>query len=255
MRHILASRYFLIITALFLAVTMTIIWFFFPPVLKTFKDIRVTTNSLTDQIETSQIDGVRAKDLVVEEATLASLYDKASLALPSSPSADLLLLQLDGLTKSLGLDATITVPFSSTSLANQVAAPAAPTNDNDIKPGSGSTGGSQPIINPSGTGTNTDWSLTGDWDYPTTLNLLTKLKTFSRWNAVTSIDLTSTAEKSTTTISGKVYWTPTANLQLTGSAQDLLDKAKTLFDSYQSYATVPDVTKEGNFGKTNPFLP
>ncbi|MEK7170973.1 MAG: hypothetical protein AAB774_01545 [Patescibacteria group bacterium] len=253
MHNLLTSKYFLIITALFLILAAMIIWFFFPPVLKTSSENRTEFAALAEKIKVSQAEATTVKDLIAAKTTIADLYDRASLALPNSPSADLLLLQFDGLTKSLGLDATITVPFSEGSLASQVAAPTAPANDSDIKPGSGSTGGTQPIVTSSGTGTGTDFSLSGDWDYPTVLNLLTRLKTFIRWNSVTSIDLARTADKSTATISGKVFWIPASNLQFTGSAQELLSQAKTLLDSYQTYATTPDITKEGNFGKSNPF--
>ncbi|MEK7202417.1 MAG: hypothetical protein AAB669_02725 [Patescibacteria group bacterium] len=253
MHNLLTNKYFLVVTGLFLVITIGVIWLFFPPAIRLFNENKAAKLSLAEQIQTSQTDAAGVKDLVAAKTTIADLYDKASLALPSSPSADLLLLQFDGLTESLGLDATITVPFSEGSLAAQVAAPAAPASDEEIKPGSGSAGGTQPIITSSDTGTKTDWSLGGEWDYPTVLALLTKLKTFGRWNAVTSIDITAAADKSTATISGKVFWTPSSNLQFSGSAKELLTQAKTLFGSYQTYATTPDVTKEGNFGKSNPF--
>jgi len=255
MHHLLNSKYFIVITGLFLVVTIAIIWFFFPPVLKTFNENKAQSNALTEQIKSSQAEASTVKDLVAAKTTIADLYDTATTALPSSPSADLLLLQFDGLTKSLGLNATITVPFSEGALAAQVATPEAPKDENDIRPGSGSAGGTQPIISSSGTGTGTDFSLSGEWDYPTVLSLLTKLKTFIRWNTVTSIDLTKTADKSTATISGKVFWTPSSKLEFSGSVKDLLNQAKTLFAGYQTYAEAPDVTKEGNFGKSNPFLP
>ncbi|MDP3992986.1 MAG: hypothetical protein Q8Q05_02110 [bacterium] len=253
MHNLLTSKYFLVVTGLFLLITITVIWLFFPPALKVLNENKAAKLSLNEQIQTSQAAATGVEDLVSAKTTIAELYDKASLALPSSPSADLLLLQFDGLTESLGLDATITVPFSEGALASQVAAPAAPASDEEIKPGSGSAGGTQPIITSSDTGTKTDWSLSGEWDYPTVLNLLTKLKTFGRWNTVTSIDISAATDKSTATISGKVYWTPEGNLQFSGSVKELLTKAKILFDSYQTYTTIPDVTKEGNFGKSNPF--
>lgn len=255
MHKLISSKFFLVISGLFLLLAISIIWLFFPPAIKSFNENRAQGELLTDQIKISQAEAATVKDLVAAKSTIEDLYDKASLALPGSPSADLLLLQFDGLTKSLGLNATITVPFSEGSLAAQVATPATPADENDIKPGSGSTGGTQPIVTSSGSGTGTDFSLSGEWDYPTVLSLLTKLKTFIRWNAVTSIDLTRTADKSTATISGKVFWTPTSNQQFTGSVKDLLSQAKVLFDAYVTYAEVPDVTKEGDFGKSNPFLP
>jgi len=255
MHNLLTSKYFLIISALFLVAAIAVIWFFFPPVIKSFNDNREQADTLAAQIETSQAEAATVNDLIAAKATIAELHEQASTALPGSPSADLLLLQLDGLTKSLGLEATITVPFSQATLPAQVDSSAAPKNESDIKPGSGSAGGTQPIIASASPGTNTDFSLSGEWDYPTALNLLAKLKTFIRWNAVTSIDLTRAADKSTATISGKVFWVPSTNLQFSGTAKDLLSQAKTLFDGYQTYAEAPDVTKEGNFGKSNPFAP
>jgi hypothetical protein len=255
MHHLLSSKYFLVISGLFLILTIAIIWFFFPPVIRTFNENKTTASTLADKVSASQAEGATVKDLIAAKSTIADLYDSASAALPSSPSADLLLLQFDGLTKSLGLSATITVPFSEGALASQVATPAAPASEGDIKPGGGSAGGTQPIVTSSSTGAGTEFSLSGDWDYPTVLGLLTKLKTFIRWNSVTSIDLTRASDKYTATISGKVFWTPSSNLQFSGSAKDLLSKAKTLFDGYQTYAEAPDVTKEGNFGKSNPFAP
>lgn len=250
---LLSDKSFLAISALWLAITIAVIWFFFPDAIKRYNEVRVSRQTLTEQIEAAKRDAAEMKDLVTEKSTLADLYDKASLALPSSPSADLLLLQFDGLTKSLGLNATITVPFSEGSLVTQVAAPSAPTDEKDIKPGSGSTGSSQPIVTSSAAGTKTDYSLSGEWDYPTVLSLLAKLKTFGRWNAITAVDLTKAADKTTATISGKVYWAPTADSQFSGSVKDLLKQASALFGNYQSYATTPDITKEGNFGKSNPF--
>lgn len=253
MHNLFISKYFLVVTGLFLAITIAVIWLFFPPAIELLNENKAAKLSLAEQIQTNQADADAVKDLVSAKTTIADLYDKASLALPSSPSADILLLQFDGLTESLGLNATITVPFSEGSLASQVAAPTAPASDEEIKPGSGSAGGTQPIITSSDIGTKTDWSLSGEWDYPTVLSLLTKLKTFGRWNTVTSIDITAAADKATATISGKVFWTPTSNLQFSGSAKELLSQAKTLFDGYQPYTTIPDITKEGNFGKSNPF--
>ena len=208
MHNLLTSKYFLIISALFLVAAIAVIWFFFPPVIKSFNDNREQADTLAAQIETSQAEAATVNDLIAAKATIAELHEQASTALPGSPSADLLLLQLDGLTKSLGLEATITVPFSQATLPAQVDSSAAPKNESDI-----------------------------------------------RWNAVTSIDLTRAADKSTATISGKVFWVPSTNLQFSGTAKDLLSQAKTLFDGYQTYAEAPDVTKEGNFGKSNPFAP
>lgn len=255
MRHLLTSKYFLIVTALFLAVSVTAIWFFYPSVLKTYNDNRSLSETLARQIKTGQLEGTTVKDLAAAKTTIGSLFDSASSALPDSPAADLLLLQFEGLTKSMGLNATITVPFSSASLASQVAAPTTPTDENEIKPKSGSVGGTQPVVTTTTSSTKADFSLGGEWDYPTVLNLLTKLKTFSRWNAVTSIDLARSGDKSTATVSGKVFWSPTADLQFSGSVKELLTQANTLFGGYQSYAATPDITKEGNFGKSNPFQP
>ena len=253
MHKLFSSKYFLITTALFLVITVVVIWFFFPPLLGAFNENRAKNTELAQKLAASQADQTTMNELTAAKVSLADLSAKATLALPSSPSADLLLLQLDGLTKSLGLEATITVPFSQATPVSQVAAP---VSEGEVKPGSGSTGGTQPIVTSPSASSKTDFSLSGNWDFPTVLNLLTKLKTFSRWNNITSVDLVKSADKSTATISGKVFWTPPeTNLQFSGSVKELLSQGKTLFGDNQSYAEPPDITREGNFGKSNPFTP
>ncbi len=252
MRHLITTKYFLVVTGLFLLLTTVLIWFFFPPLLNTLNENRSLTAELAGKIASSQAEATTVRELEAASASLNDLYDKASTALPTAPTADLLLLQLDGLTKNLGLTATITVPFSEGAPTTQLTTP---PDANTVKPGSGSMGSVQPLITSSVTGTGTVFSLSGEWDYPSVLKILSKLKTFSRWNAVTSIDLTKTTDKMTATISGKVYWTPSSKSEFSGSVGSLLSQAKALFESSQIYAVAPDVTKEGNFGKSNPFLP
>ena len=74
------SKYFIVITGLFLVVTIAIIWFFFPPVLKTFNENKAQSNALTEQIKSSQAEASTVKDLVAAKTTIADLYDTATTA-------------------------------------------------------------------------------------------------------------------------------------------------------------------------------
>jgi|SRR3989344_3481588 len=255
MIHLISNKYFLITTAVFILATTAVIWLLFPSAINAYRGNKSESAALTEKLKISRAEGVVNEELVSNKDLIETLYASASTALPKTPSTDLLLLQLDGLSKSFGLNATITVPFSQASTSSQVTTLASPKNDTEVKPGSGSVGGNQPIITNSPDGTSTDFSLSGEWDYPTVLNLLARLITFIRWNNITNIDITKTAEKSSATISGRVFWEATDSPQFSGSVKELLDKSRKLFDSYQSYTTAPDITKEGSFGKSNPFLP
>lgn len=259
MIKLLSSKYFLIISLIFVATTIAVTWLLFPGAITTFKSNKTESSALTEKLQISRAEGVKIAELIVAKDSVESLFQTATMALPTSPSPDLLLLQLDGLTKSLGLTATITVPFSAGPQTSQVTVLAPSTKDNNILTPPSTIGGSQPNTEPttnnSPSSANITFTLAGDWDYPTALKLLAKLKTFIRWNTITSVDLAKTADKSTSTISGRVYWAPTNNASFSGSIKDFLNQAETLFSSYQSYTTAPDINQEGDFGKTNPFLP
>lgn len=250
--NILKSKLFLISTVVFLGVTLSVIWFLYPPSLKRFNDTRGQGAKLDSDIASTQKIVTSLNDLASKKGSLDDLYDKASQALPTSPSADLLLLQLDGLTKALGLNVAITVPFGEGALVSQVA-PSSST-DTTVKQGSGSVGSSKPIVT-SASNSNTQFTLAGKFDFTATQTLLTKLKALIRWNNVTGVTITSSGGDMNVTITGEVFWASQSNSTLSGSVSTVLDQGAKLFSGYQSYSTVPNANTEGSFGRANPFAP
>lgn len=244
------SKLFWIATAIFLTVTLLTLWFLYPPALAEFNNTRNQNTKLSEEIATSRQRVASLNELKQNKTTLNDIHQKAVSALPTTPSADLLLLQLDGLAQALGLDLTITVPFNEGAFSSQVS-PTPAIDDGKIKQGSGSAGSSAPIITSSGA--KTEFTLAGKFDFATTLNLLTKLKTFSRWNNVTTIDISGNTTETGVTVSGQVFWTPDSKKEFSGDANTLLQTAQKLFSGYQNYAAVPDFTREGQYGRSDPF--
>ena len=66
MPSLLINKYFLVVSTLWLVITIAIIWFFFPSAIKQFNDIRISEHLLAEQIKTSQADAAGVRDLVAE---------------------------------------------------------------------------------------------------------------------------------------------------------------------------------------------
>ncbi|MEX2012472.1 MAG: hypothetical protein WD970_01815 [Patescibacteria group bacterium] len=158
---------------------------------------------------------------------LDTLYDKARLSLPETADSDILMLQLDGLLKSIALsDATIDVPL--------VSAKAEP----------GETA----------TGNNLEAKISGDIDFGQAITLLRRLKTLSRWNTIKSFSISISGDKFSTNVSFIGSFKPGAAKEFSGN-QNLLSQAEDIFRDFDSYAKLPDPATEGDYGKDNPFSP
>lgn len=248
--NLLKNRVFLIASAVFVATMLLTVWFLFPPTLTDFNETRAALTKLEGDVRAAQGRADSYKDLQTNSLKLNEVHDLAASALPATPSPDLLLLQLDGLAKALGLDITITVPLTDGALAVQVGSP--PPAGGEVKQGSGSAGGSsQPIVTSSGS--NTEFNLSFKGNFATAQTLLAKLKTFIRWNTVTGVEISTSGSETNVTISGQVFWLPTPSTEFTLPANDLLERAAKLFNGYQSYTTTPDISIEGQFGRADPF--
>jgi hypothetical protein len=156
-------------------------------------------------------------------------------------------LQLDGLLGSLGLsNAKITVPFGSATTAS-----AAASDTSDSKPGTvGNT--TKPVVK-SDVANQTVVTIAGEMDYDHTKALLAALRSFSRWNKVTALDITQSGTVTNVTVSLQVFTAPDATADFTGADGDFLVRAKKIFGSLKQYATVPNYQTEGSYGRSNPF--
>ncbi|HSX42246.1 MAG TPA: hypothetical protein VLE93_02750 [Candidatus Saccharimonadales bacterium] len=218
MGNLLKSQRFWIATGSFLVLAGALLYFTFPPLWRTFQSQRSRLSDLNAQISSQTQYIATIKSLTAQPDTVNSLYQKATELLPPALDSDLLALQLDGLLASLNLsNLTVTVPFAATG-----------------------------TVAPSVT-------LTGAASFSQAQTLIAALKTFGRWNKITSIDLAQTGQNSTVTVSTSVFFRAAKAPEFSGSNTKLLTQAATLFKGYQTYATAPNVTQEGDFGRTDPF--
>ncbi len=243
---LLTNRTFLIATLLFLAVAVTGIWFFYPPAINKYREIKNQQQILSDQVAAAQASVDSLAAFSAKEADLNKYFDLASNALPTEPGSDILMLQLEGLAQSLGISPTITLPFSGTAVVAQPA----PASTGDDNVSAGTTANSQPIA--TAASSQTQFTIAGQFDFNTTRVLIRKLATFIRWNAVTGVSITSTNDGLSASISGQTFWLP-AQVADSNFSADLLTKAATLFASFDSYTATPDISKEGSFGRNDPF--
>lgn len=242
------SWLFWVATALFAIISLGIIWKVYPPLLGRVSDQRTTLEHVNQNIAEEERYLAIVKGLKERQKDVDQLHAQASLALPVTSEPDLLLLQLDGLLGSLGLsNAKITVPFGSATTASASAA----TDTGDSKPGTvGNT--SKPVVK-SDVANQTVVTIAGEMDYDHTKALLTALRSFSRWNKVTALDITQSGTVTNVTVGLQVFTAPDATADFTGADGDFLARAKKLFGSLKQYATTPNYQTEGSFGRSNPF--
>lgn len=199
------------------------LWFL-PPLVKQFKENNAKIASLDTQVAENEQFLTTIQAIEKQSETLESLNEKAKLSLPTDPQPEILILQLDGLLKALQLNkTTIEVPLTPTVAKNAPAGLAV-----------------------------TKFTLTGKMSFTQAKELITRLRTLSRWNKLTSLDISQADGVTNVTLSGESYSKPGAPKAFTGSKTFLTNAVK-LFDSLTPYTTVPDITTEGNFGKNDPF--
>jgi len=244
------SRFFWLSTALFLVLGLGIIWKIYPPLLSQARQNKTQNTDLTAQVNQAQQYLTLVKQLSSDTTTVDSLYSSAAVALPASADTENLLLQLDGLLASLKLsNVSITAPISQVVSTTSPAAPTSGTAVPQTQTGSSTT---TPVVNSDAKSQST-FTLSGEMSYGSALQLVQKLRTFARWNKITVIDITQTGGKTTATITAQVFSKAAPTSDFSGSDNQFITKAKNLFSQYQSYASVPDATKEGSYGRSDPF--
>jgi len=159
-----------------------------------------------------------------EEAALDDLHTQAQTALPTNSDAETLMLQLDGLLNDLSITASVNVPLTSEVSEGQ-------TVQNQLE-----------VI------------ISGNIDYGKSRTLLSRLKSFARWNKIKSFSITKTGDDFSTSINFFVYFKPGRVADFSGDG-NVMDKATQVFAQLRSYSTTPDSDSEGAYGRSNPFSP
>lgn len=241
---------FWIISLLFLVVTVILIIYVFPPLFSRFNSLRADSTSLTAERDKQKQYADLLDNLANNKDAVAGLYQSADQALPSTVRADFLLIQLDSLTSSMGLTGVkFVVPFSS-----GVVATPAPSGSG----GTASIGGaanSSPVVKSDSSGSQTTFSISGPIGFSSVQTLLQNLRSLSRWNKITSIELGLNGSEPTATITAQVFTLPNYSSNFTGADSSFLTKAQALFGSAKSYTTQPNSSTEGSYGRANPFAP
>ena len=221
---LIKSIYFWVITVVLLAVVIISVLKIIPPVITAYQDNQQKLADAKVELAKQQKFLAAVNTVKSDPESLDELYNKASLALPRTANSEILMLQLDGLLISLGLGAvSINVPFQPT------ATDASELNSISL-------------------------TISGNITYQQMTKLLPKLKTFSRWNRISSFDISKSADKYSSSITTKVFFQPGDTGEFSGNTK-VLDQAKELFSDFQSYATNPDITTEGIYGRPDPFNP
>ncbi len=224
MRGLSRNLTFWILTLVFLGLVGGIGWLVIPAQLRSVSASRAELIQLAAQVSENEQFLATLGSIEKEPETLDELYQKATLSLPMSPQPEILILQLDGLLASLSLStATIEVPLS------------APVSEE---------GTGQTAI--------TKFTISGSMSFDQVKQLIVQLRTLSRWNQLTAIDITTEGEKTTATITGQASSRVSSPKTFTGK-QTFLADAEALFNRFTPYTTVPNIETEGNFGKSNPF--
>lgn len=247
------SKGFWISTVAFLLVSSGLVWFVLLPMMTTYRATAEEIASTAQQLEGKKQFLATVLQLSNDQASLETTFVAATAALPITTDPENLLIQLYALTKSLGLNSTITVPFDKTSTVGTPSTPPAASSD-DVSPGP--VGSSQPVVvsEPSTNSKGAEFSITGELSFSQVNSLIRRLWSFSRWNKISSIDIAYSSEKMSVTVSSQVFSRPAVSeSSFAGTDSELLVKARQLFGSLKQYSTVPDIEKEGNFGRTDPF--
>jgi len=220
---ILKNTYFWVMTLILLAVVVLSGLRIIPPMYATYQENQQTIADRKAELDKQQkfLDAVNA--VKQDEASLNDLYTQAQTALPISNGSESLMLQLDGLLKELAIDATIDVPLAVDNTDDQA------TAQNQL-----------------------EVSINGDIGYNKARSLISRLKTFARWNKIKGFSIAKSTTGFTTSVNFLAYFKPGRVPEFSGDS-NIMDKAAQVFDSLRSYTTVPDSTTEGTYGRSNPF--
>lgn len=250
---LIKNKVFWIITPLFLIASLAIIWLMYPPLIEQLRANRTDSAALDKTLLEQKQYVELVTSLTSEEQQVLSLYQSAQTALPVTTNSEMVLLQLDGLLNSIDLSsATITAPFS---VVVPVAAKTS-TSSSDVKPStqSGSNPTTTPVVK-SNNQTIATVTITAETNFTTLKSLLEKLRQLARWNKIVSIDVSVAADKMTVVVTTQIFTKPDATKEFAGTDPQFLTKATQLFSGFTSYATKPDATKEGNYGRKDPYAP
>lgn len=249
------SKYFWISTVLFLAIGLGMIWFMFPPLVQSMQSYQNESATLDTQIAAATAHQAAVKILNANETRVTSLYQTATLSLPANTDAENLTLQLRGLLDSLGLtSAVITAPFQQTATA-VTPTTTTPSTTGTPTPSTQTSTGPATSVPTTANSAQSSFTVVGDMDFATAERLITRLRTMTRWNKLTSFDINQANGKTTVTITGQVFSRKAPTATFSSTDITFLDKATKLFSALTSYATAPDVTTEGTYGRSNPFAP
>lgn len=195
-------------------------WFLYIPYTKLIIEQRAKVAELDKKIDDNERFVAAVSTLKRRETELNHFHQLSRLALPVKPDAEILRLQLSELFRQTSINARAEVPFVS----------------NDSKTGSLTV------------------QITGNLSFTQAQNLITRLRELIRWNRINKITIEAGDQGTRTTIAVDFFWRPEESIAFSGSA-NLLENAAKLFANFKSYATIPDIEREGSFGRDNPFDP
>ncbi len=245
MNLLIKQPLFWIATTLFLILGVGALLYLMPPLVSDLSNSRAKIQELNSQISEKQNYLAQVAVLKDDGEAIESYYATAGKALPTSVETDSLLLQLEGMVNILRLSgATITVPFST------AATTAASSSSEGVTTGGSANSTTSPVVKSNGS--QTTFTISGKFGFNDMRTLLQSLRSFSRWNKITSIELTKSGDEYSATVISQIFWLSGDNLSFSGSTA-FLSTAKSLFSDLKSYSTAPDVTTEGSYGRSDPF--
>lgn len=228
--------YFWVISALFVAIISFSSIMLIPPSLAKLQENRDKIELLKIDLATQEKYLASVKAIEGDKTTLVALYDKAYMALPDQPKSDVLMLQFDGLLATLGL------PTVSLNVPLTAAAPAAASSE------AAAGAAASPPTNVVAV------TISGNISYETLIELLKNLRVFSRWNRVSDFDLSKSGDKYSASLTTNAYYKSGAVGEFSGDSA-ILTKAAKIFNGLTTHTAAPDITKEGQYGRNNPFNP
>ncbi|QQG49887.1 MAG: hypothetical protein HZB70_03780 [Candidatus Berkelbacteria bacterium] len=241
------STSFWIATGIFLVACLGIVWLVFPKLISKFRLAQQTLKTANEEVAKTQQFLNTVETLNKNLDDLGKYNEAARLALPTTTEPEQLLLQLNGLIADLKLDATVTVPISKTTGTSTTSGASS-----GVK--AGSIGGGTVVSNENAnTDTGVTFTINGKFGFGELQTLIGRLRTFSRWNKIQSIDITRSDSASTVSITGQVFSKPLSGKEFSAADPQFLKKAGDLFGGLRSYATIPDITQEGSYGRKDPF--
>lgn len=241
---------FWVVTTIFALAVLFAAVFVLPATLREFNDQKTQLSAEQVKADESKRYQTIVSQIAKESATVDELYELAKKALPESAESELLLLELEVLMSQVGMSNTnINVPLNQATQSQAAAGGSVIAPQGALSTTESAPAPTQPVVKSAG---DTTFTVSGEGSWEMVVTLIEKLRTFSRWNKVTAIELSKKDSVITASISAQAYTRPTST-KFIGSDPELLTKAKELFFNIQSYTTRPDPTTEGTFGKTNPF--